>query len=846
MNSEDARDLCLNLMVADTEEQVIDLLTKAGCWEKDDFWRNYGDMENNYSTIGNQQSRPDAALVEKLVNSIDACLMNECLLRRINPEDPARAPKSIEEAVAVFFGESKSKQTPHSPVTEWLPSKRMEIAKRITLAATGARGRAGKASFSVADSGEGQTPDTLPDTILSLNRENKLRIPFVQGKFNMGGTGALKFGGRNSLQLVVSRRNPGLVNGSENDSDFMWGFTVVRREYPSEGRRNSIFTYLAPYKADSKPKKGGILRFRSDTLPIFPDEGAEANAGARKYSRESQWGTLIKLYEYDNPGRSNTNILLHDGAKERLDLLLTEAALPIRLYECRNYGGHPGSYSTNLTGINVRLKDENHSNLEPGFPHSCHLKVQGQSMVAKIFAFKKGKARAYRRNEGIIFTVNGQMHAALEDSFFKRKNVYLDYLADSLLVIVDCSQIEGGMREDLFPNSRDRLYRSRLRNEIESRLEEMLHQDQALRDLRERRRREMAESKVKDDKPLIDVLQDLIKRQPTLADLFLFGKRISSPFNASGLGGEKTDYQGKTNPTFFRFKDVNYGEVLYRNCPINHKCRVKFESDAANDFFIRDIDPGTFELFVDQDLPGPDIDNYTGPNLRDGTATLTIELPNQCREGDELRIVTKVHDPTAIEPFTNILVVKVLKAADTNGKKKKHVRDKSQGAEKNGEDKKPGQLGLPQISEVSQAEWNNMSPPFDKYSALRIFHAEAEKGDQQTDQIKDVYEFYINVDNVHLKSYQKTSKKGAPLIKHQFIYGMVLIGLGLLHEHIGNAGPLVPSSESESETADESSFVDKAEVVSKALAPILIPMIQSLGDLSEDDVPSDNESIEAT
>ena len=468
----------------------------------------------------------------------------------------------------------------------------------------------------------------------------------------MGGTGALKFGGRHSLQLVVSRRNPNLINGNNNESDFMWGFTVVRREYPSEGRRNSVFAYLAPIGSHSMPKSGGVLRFRADSLPIFPDEGVADNHGARKYSRESEWGTLIKLYEYESPGRYNTNILLVDGAKERLDLLLTEAALPIRLYECRNYKGHPGSYSTNLTGINIRLKDENHSNLEPGFPHSCHLKVQGQSMVAKIFAFKKGKAKAYRRNEGIIFTVNGQMHAALEDSFFKRKNVYLDYLADSLLVIVDCSQIEAGMREDLFPNSRDRLYRSRLRNEIEGRLEEMLHQDQALRDLRERRRREMAESKVKDDKPLVDVLQDLIKRQPTLADILLFGKRLSNPFNASDLGGEKTEYKGKNSPTFFRFKDVKYGEVLQKSCPINHKCRVKFETDAVNDFFIRDIDPGTFELFVDSDQPGPDIDNYTGPNLRDGIATLSIELPNQCKVGDELKIVTKVYDPTAIEPFT--------------------------------------------------------------------------------------------------------------------------------------------------------------------------------------------------
>ena len=183
---------------------------------------------------------------------------------------------------------------------------------------------------------------------------------------------------------------------------------------------------------------------------------------------------------------------------------------------------------------------------------------------------------------------------------------------------------------------------------------------------------------------------------------------------------------------------------------------------------------------------------------------------------------------------------------DVNGKKKDKTTNRSKGTEKNGEAQKPGQLSLPEIREVSQSAWNNMSPPFDKCSALRIFHAEAEGGGQQKGPSKDLYEFYINIDNVHLKSYQKTSNKGAPLIKHQFIYGMVLIGLGLLHEHVENLGAPGTFAEGESESSDESTFVDKAEQVSKALAPILIPMLQSLGDLSEDDIPSDDESGEAT
>ena len=102
MDNQQAKKLCLSLMHADTEDAVIAALETAGYWANPAVWRLYGDSESNYSTIGNQQSRPDAALVEKLVNSVDARLMNECLFRGIDPEGP-EAPKTIQDAVARFF-----------------------------------------------------------------------------------------------------------------------------------------------------------------------------------------------------------------------------------------------------------------------------------------------------------------------------------------------------------------------------------------------------------------------------------------------------------------------------------------------------------------------------------------------------------------------------------------------------------------------------------------------------------------------------------------------------------------------------------------------------------------------
>src|SRR6266436_40953 len=98
MNNNQKKELCLALMWADSEKEVVQILTDAGYWENKRVWRLYGDRENNFSTIGNQQNRPDAALVEKLINSVDARLMHECLSLGINPESPA-APQSIREAL---------------------------------------------------------------------------------------------------------------------------------------------------------------------------------------------------------------------------------------------------------------------------------------------------------------------------------------------------------------------------------------------------------------------------------------------------------------------------------------------------------------------------------------------------------------------------------------------------------------------------------------------------------------------------------------------------------------------------------------------------------------------------
>ena len=91
------------LLHAEMEDEANKILHDAGFDLGNEFvWRPLGDMENNFSTVGNQQTEATAALVEKIINGIDAELMAECFRARIDPEGP-EAPKTMAEAVGHFF-----------------------------------------------------------------------------------------------------------------------------------------------------------------------------------------------------------------------------------------------------------------------------------------------------------------------------------------------------------------------------------------------------------------------------------------------------------------------------------------------------------------------------------------------------------------------------------------------------------------------------------------------------------------------------------------------------------------------------------------------------------------------
>lgn len=802
MKKFDNKQLLLRLIKSESENEVEDLLREYGLWDDEKAWRNYGDRENNYGTIGAQQSRPETAMVEKIINSVDSVLTKECLNQGIDPKSDL-APGSIRLAVDKLF------DVPQGMLSNLSATERTKLAANIGIVATGKTTKQGNACYSIFDLGEGQTPSMMPKTFLSIGEKNKIDIPFVQGKFNMGSTGVLRFCGQKKMQLILTKRNPATKDQNKSDDSNEWGFTIVRRIPPTGRFRSSRFVYLVKPINDD-PGDNPVHSFEADSLDILPGDYPTP------YSRPMKYGSYVKLYEYQMIGLK-TNLTL--DPYNRLSLLMPSLALPVRVYE-RRKGYKANSAETTLNGLSVRLEEDKRNNLEnENWPTSHSITVLGHEMRVKVYAFKKDlesnkkPTQKYVKDEGIIFTVNGQTHGNLSKHFFSRKDVALGKLSDSLLVTVDCSDISGEMREDLFMNSRDRLVDSgELRDNIIQELKTLLGKHEGLKALKHKRHLEEIENKLDDAKPLVEVVQNIMKNSPTLSSLFLPGFRVKNPFNLS-KAVEQEEYEGKRFPTFFQLLK-EFPKSKPKPCPLDQKTfRVQFKTDVINDYFDRETDRGIHKLYLN-DEP------YSGNaslNPWNGVVTLNIAVRQEWIDGQVLHFRSEVSDVDHMDPFINEFSIELTKPNNERSKNNKPGNRKPPSESRNdGKQKDSDSLALPNIVTVEKDDPNWIGKSFTDKTALHVEYDGKELG----------HTFFVNMHNIYLLTEQKQSKNTDPsILAAQFKYANVLIGMSILKAD--EDGQL--SKEEEFNVCD---FIRQS---TESSSRVLLPLITSLGNLSTEE-----------
>src|SRR6185437_9388872 len=276
-------ELLKELLDAEYETAVLYALESRGLLNNESRWRFLGNMPNNQSIVLNQQSSPGAALVEKFTNGLDAILLKHCRALGIDPRGP-KAPSSMAEAINAWFGDlSEKDQTEIRDFAE----------TNLVLYATGSKQRP---SLALYHAGEGQLAQDFPKTFCSLiygtsDGSYKGAIPFVQGRFNMGGTGVLPFcSEKRMLQLIVSRVPDEIAKTTEHE----WAFTLFCF-FPSS--QAPSWRYLVG--ADGNVMTAGV-----GPLALVPKKGAKSGELCAPRERFVSSGTLVKMYDFKAP-RSN-------------------------------------------------------------------------------------------------------------------------------------------------------------------------------------------------------------------------------------------------------------------------------------------------------------------------------------------------------------------------------------------------------------------------------------------------------------------------------------------------------------------------------------------------------------
>jgi len=521
-----------------------------------------------------------------------------------------------------------------------------------------------------------------------------------------------------------------------------------------------------------------------------------------------------------------------------VETMMPDCALPVRFAECRGFGGKEGSYENTMVGLIKRLDRSGiyKDTLEEGFPIYRRIDIGEDKLPLAIYAFKRQKKQknlsvaSTRRldKEGIIWTVNGQHYFDLPYNFFARKSVKLPTIAKDIIAVLDFSKISDDMRTNLFMSNKESVAKTVEYMNIEKQLESVFRTCNELKVLQNERAKQDARNKVEDSKNFDELMNQLLSKNPSLAELFGAGKRLSSAFNLQPAGDIPKELNLKEFPTYFHHRKLEAGEILNRSATVDKPIRINFTTDANDDYFIREERPGSIKVSLEGDKFKNEKILFSS-SLRDGIFSINITQPENAEIGDELKYKFDVNDITQDKPFTNTANIKVIeyKERPINPNPPKPTPPKPP---KPGEKKEvPGGLNIPMPIWIYKPDWGNYDfEKFDDYDGLTVqYIGEEDSGRNKVDK----YNYYINGDNFYLLNELKIAKDDMrEVIKERFQTALVLVAVSILAQQ-----------KIDKKDEDQEEGIQKVRSATRAISRIILPTIQVLGSLSEQDLTLSDE-----
>jgi hypothetical protein len=708
------KDLFYSLYQADSEEEVEKIINTHPILSNPDNWKPYGGDINNFSTFQNQQSEAVPALVEKLTNAIDAILIKEIKLKGIDPES-FKAPRNARKAIELIFGVKDG-------TWENADEKfRRSVAERIQLITTGDKK---EPSITVYDDGEGQHPDDFERTFLSLHKGNKVKIPFVQGKYNMGSTGAVVFCGENNYQLIASKKVDELFSDENNE----FGFTLVRLHKLSE-KEESIFksSWYEYFTVDGK-----IARFPIDSLEIGLNKNKKFNSGS-----------IVKMYSYDLPPKIRSSITF-DFYRE-LNQILFHPSIPILLTEGRKEYQAENPHIV-LEGNKIRLLKDKSNKVQESFTFQIENDDFGRLEI-EAYLFKPDvNRRDYIRNHSVLFTVNGQAQGFETRSFISQE-LNFPMLKESLLLHIDCSYLKTSYRNDLFMSSRDRLKNSSKKQYLLNEIKNMIKANKQLRKIHDERRNSL----LRGDHLKEDTIEKIASRLPIQQELYKLlkktpdGEKNRKKNKEKKQKKEEVQMETKFHPSIFELATPDVKKI-----PLGGRGYVVFKTDAPEDFFTRENEKGHLKTLIINHKRGEGkIEQYeldeakkvfdvgiTGPFLGQILVSLEPQEGMDLLVNDVLELVAKlVCGDHIIDCYFSISIDNKVGQAKRQKKKNK---------------KRDVQLKLPKPIQVSEENWSTYQ--WNGEDVIDIIVEQDELGEQVVSAIA------VNMDCNHFKKYLSASR----------------------------------------------------------------------------------------
>lgn len=637
---------------APTEQELDRIIDNYPDIFKPENWYPLGESDNNFGVIENQQSTPIAALIEKITNSIDAVLMKKCLESGIDPKS-SDAPKSMEEARTYFFPNHE----------HWdLAGARNEQAECIQILADGPKRNT---SLIIYDDGEGQHPEKFEETFLSLLRGNKNEIHFVQGKYNMGGSGAIVFCGKRRYQLIASKR-------FNNRGQF--GFTLIR-EHPLS-------------KAEERIKKNTWYEYLkiSGEIPSFDMNQLDLGLYKRKFTT----GTIIKLYSYDLPSG------IYDISRDlnlSINEYLFEPVLPVYTIESKKRYPKSSLYR-GLYGLKRRLEQEDNKYIEEFFSEEFDDALFGNMKVTcyvfktklddrSVKETKETIQREFFKNKmSVLFSINGQVHGHYTSEFISR-SLKFNILKHHLLIHVDCSNMRPNYRKELFMASRDRLKDGEETRSLRKYLADKLGNKNGRLAEINKRRKDSITVESEDTKELIKTFaknivrnEDLLKLldQTLNLDLKTKGKHHKNTNDSTKRRTRKKEpepFNPQRFPAIFKRRASGKSAQEAVTIPMGGEKTILFDTDVENNYFDRIEDPGELKIAIldykmnetdGGNAPGKverieDVFNARKSSPQDGTIKIHLNPKETVNVGDEARIKVSLTSPT--EDLEEVFWVKI-------------------------------------------------------------------------------------------------------------------------------------------------------------------------------------------